>query len=79
MGLQIFFDNCVVCKNKSTDSEKKMHFYFIQFLQFLQFFAENLLWHFKNRYRRAQVDENDVTFVLHEKLILGVYYTLNNL
>ena len=56
-----------------------MHFYFIQFLQFLQFFAENLLWRFKNRYRRAQVDKNDVTFVLHEKLIFGVYYTLNNL
>ena len=44
-----------------------------------QFSAENILWLFKNRSRRARVDQDDTKFVFCiKKLFFGVYYTLND-
>ena len=46
-------------------------------VQFLQFSAENMLRLFKNKSRRACVDQNDIKFVFCMKNCFWVHYNLN--
>ena len=55
---------CIDCKNKRNVSEKIHVFYCVQFLRFS---SENILRLFKDRSRRAPVDQNDTKFVFYMK------------
>ena len=68
----VFLDNCIVCKNKRTVSEKICVFIASNFCNFLRkiycgFLKIDLgeLW-----------DQNDIKFALHEKLVFQVYLPL---